>query len=134
MRRLILAAALLLPMAAHAQVPLPTGVRSFGAPGVSSIMSPPPSGQPLKLFGVSISPGASAGYLMVFESSSVPASGTVGAPLLRYCAPVAASTPYGFAWGQLPDLFNNSVVVAFSSTGCGTFTPATALWLSAQVQ
>lgn len=114
------------------QVSLPSSVRSFGAAGVSSVASPQSSGQPLKLFSVSVS-ASSAGYLMVFDSASVPASGTVAFPLLRYCAPVASATPYGFSW-SIPDLFASAVVVAYSSTGCGTFTPATALWLGGQAQ
>ncbi len=128
-----LAALLLAGPARAQQVELPTGVHSFGGAGIAAAVSPQPSGQPLKLFSVTVS-AASAGYLMVFEAVSAPASGAVAFPLLRWCAPIAADVPYGFSWGQFPDLFGTSAVVAFSSTGCGTYTPATALWIGGQAQ
>lgn len=131
-----LAGALMAACAAQAQTPPEAGnpVRSFGAAGSSSVTSAPPGGQALRLYSVSISPGASAGYLMVFEADGVPASGAVAYPVLRYCAPVAGGATFGFSWGTTPDLFSKSVIVAFSSTGCTTFTPASAAWLGAQVQ
>lgn len=126
-------AALLLAGPARAQVGQPAGVRSFGAGGVSYVISPQPSGQPLKLFSVTVS-SATAGYLMVFEAVTLPPPGPVATPLLRFCAPIQSGVPYGFGWGQVPDLYNTSAVVAFSSTGCGTLTPVSVLWLGGQAQ
>lgn len=126
-------AVLLLAGPARAQLSPTTGVRSFGAGGVVYAISPQPSGQPLKLFSVVVSSPA-AGYLMVFESVSVPPTGYVSYPLLRFCAPISASVPYGFNWGQFPDLYNTSAVVAFSSTGCNYFSPQNSTWIGGQAQ
>lgn len=130
LKGLALAAALGAASVAGAQA---DPVRSFGAGGVSSIASHTAAGVPLSLWSVSITPGTTGGYLMVFDQAGVP-EGPVAFPLLRYCAQVQANTSYGLSWAPAPDVFSNQVMVAFSSTGCSTFTPATALWLGAQVQ
>ena len=82
------------------------------------------------LVSASITTGASAGYLMIFDRDTAPTNGTV-TPL--YCVSVAATSSYSLPtpW---PIAVTNGAVLAFSTTGCFTLTLSATAFLSAQVQ
>jgi hypothetical protein len=63
---------------------------------------------------IGVTSGASAGYLMVFNATTVPADGTV-TPV--FCRPVAANAYVNY---DLEDgaRFSTGLVLVFSTTGC----------------
>lgn len=81
------------------------------------------------LYGVTATIGATSGYLMVFDATSVPADGAV-TPKLCYAIGTAINQgiliPY-------PVPFANGIVTVFSTTGCFTKTASNAFF-SAQVR
>lgn len=80
------------------------------------------------LYGMTITTGASAGYVMAVNSATVPADGAV-APL--YCAAVAANTTLDKVW-NMPIFFSTGVTVVFSTTGCFTKTGSATAYFSIQ--
>jgi hypothetical protein len=81
---------------------------------------------------LSVTTGATAGYVMVFDSATLPANGTV-TPKFCYGSLPATS---GIAVSYLPYAvpFVNGITVAFSSTGCFTLTASATAFISGQVQ
>lgn len=67
------------------------------------------------LYGLNVTSGASAGYVMLFNSATVPADGAV-APVK--CVPLAANTGIEFNWRTTPLAFTTGIVAVFSTTGC----------------
>jgi len=73
--------------------------------------------------------GASAGYALVLDATSLPANGALTAcanagtarPCLMWCAPIAANGYVDKQWTS-PMSFQSGVLVAFSTTGCATLT------------
>lgn len=79
---------------------------------------------------------ATAGFVMVFNSATVPADGAV-APVL--CFPIAATGAAGFLSINYnpgpPGAFGTGISVAISSTGCTTKTAiASGAWFTGAVQ
>lgn len=80
---------------------------------------------------VYVTPSA-AGYLMVFNQSTIPSSGAV-TPMHCVAAPANITTWLVFNNGQ-EEAFPNGIVVVFSSTGCFSYTPSVNAFIHANVQ
>lgn len=79
------------------------------------------------LFGLSVTSGASAGYVLVFNATSAPADGAV-TPVACYQLP--ASQTIGIAFTPFPLAMSTGITAVFSTTGCFTKTAsATAFFL-----
>ena len=91
------------------------------------------------LYEALVNVGSTAGYVFKFNSTSVPANGavTAGTASGNYqdCVYVPAWATYSWsAGGDPPESFTTGIVIAFSSTGPGTFTATTAAFLRARTQ
>lgn len=74
---------------------------------------------PGNLYRLSVTTGGTAGYLMVFDSTSVPAEGAVTPAV---CRVVAANSTLTISLADPTARFGNGIVAVFSSTGCFTKT------------
>lgn len=83
------------------------------------------------LNGFSATTGAAAGYVMLIDSATVPADGAVTP---KFCYQVPANTTISETWGAYPAVFNNGIVIVFSTTGCFTKTISATAFFSAQTQ
>lgn len=83
------------------------------------------------LNGFSATSGGSAGYVLIFDSATVPADGAV-TPKFCYVLPAGATT--GASWLSYPINFVNGIVIVFSTTGCFTKTASATAFFAAQVQ
>lgn len=111
MKKLIaFAAALLLPVAALAQTITP--VAPVSSPSVSGGWVAASSAT--NAYRLSVTSGASAGYLMVFDATAVPADGAV---VPKFCRPLAAGASVSMVFTS-PASFRNGIVMVFSTTGC----------------
>lgn len=113
---------------------LPTSSANQGMALVSS--SAAESNKVLKasagnLYSITITTGASAGYLMIFNATSAPIDGAVTP---AYCIPVAASSGTPLKWGDFPVVFSTGITAVFSTTGCFTKTASATAAFFAQVQ
>lgn len=77
-------------------------------------------------YGFNAVSGASAGYLMLFDSTTVPADGTV-TPKKVYV--MAANSSLGLHW-DVPRRFGTGIVAVFSTTGPFTKTISTTAFIS----
>lgn len=135
MRKLLFAfVLLLLPSIAMAQSQC---VVPAGGPGTAVVSAAAEGSHVLKaapgcLLSTYVTIGATAGYLMIFNSTTVPADGAV-TPI--ECIPVAASsyTFLNFA-PQPPEWFSTGISAAFSTTGCFTKTVGSGAFFHALVQ
>lgn len=69
--------------------------------------------------------GATGGFLMLFDATSVPADGAVTP---AYALPIPSAGGTGFVaidWASAPMHFNNGVIAVFSTTGPFTKTAST---------
>lgn len=97
--------------------------------GVSTAVE---SGRVLKasagnLYGLNVTSGASAGFVLVFNSTTVPADGAV-TPVK--CYPLAANTGFDLNYRASPVAFATGISVAFSTTGCFTKTASATAFIS----
>jgi hypothetical protein len=83
------------------------------------------------LFGFSVTTGATAGYVLVFNSATVPADGAV-TPVACYVAP--ASNTLGVAFTPVPLTLSNGIVLVFSTSGCFTKTISATSFFLAEIQ
>lgn len=85
------------------------------------------------LYSVSVTAGASAGFLLVFNSTTVPADGAVTP---QQCIPIAANAhvDYDATYASIPERFTTGIVGVFSTTGCYTKTISATAFLRAQFQ
>jgi hypothetical protein len=67
------------------------------------------------LYGYNVTSGASAGYVMIFNSATVPADGAVTP---ARCIPLAANTGMEVDLRGQPTFFTTGIVIVFSTTGC----------------
>lgn len=67
------------------------------------------------LYGFSVTSGASAGYVLVYNATSAPGDGAV-TPAACYAVP--ASSTVGVAYTPLPLNFTTGITLVFSTTGC----------------
>lgn len=74
---------------------------------------------PGNLYRLSITTGASAGYVMVFDAATAPADGTVTPAI---CRAVAASSTLSLALADPVARFGTGITAVFSTTGCFTKT------------
>lgn len=82
--------------------------------------------------------GAAAAYLYGFNSTTIPADGTVTAGTAagnyQFCQPIAATTGARFGY-ETPERYSSGITLAVSSTACGTLTKiATAVFLKVRAQ
>lgn len=82
------------------------------------------------LYGLSVTTGATAGYILLFNATSAPADGAV-APL--FCYSIPASTSAGIAY-NVPAAFSTGITASFSSTGCFTKTASATAFFSGSVK
>lgn len=83
---------------------------------------------------LTITVGATSGWLMLFDATSAPADGAVTP---AYYIPVASSGTNGYAalsWSNNPLKFTTGIVAVFSSTGPFTKTASATAQFSGQVQ
>ncbi len=85
---------------------------------------------PAYLHGINVTTGASAGYLMLFDATSVPADGTVSP---ARCIPIAATTGVERTF-PTPLNMRNGVVVVFSTTGCFTKTASATAFIAVDIR
>lgn len=108
-----------------------------GAPATPVASSTAESGHILKasrgcLLAVYATTGATAGYLMVFNSTTVPADGAVS-PI--NCVYIPATTSIALNWApQPPEYYSTGISVAFSTTGCFTKTASATAFFHGLVQ
>lgn len=82
------------------------------------------------LYGLSVTTGASAGYVMIFNATSAPADGAV-TPIKCYSVPATSS--FGASWNN-PAAFSTGITVVFSTTGCFTKTISATAFISGEVK
>lgn len=80
---------------------------------------------------LAVTTGATAGYVMVFNSTTVPADGAV-TPLL--CRAVAANSSIEIDHTGMPQRYSTGISAAFSSTGCFTKTASATAMFEGDVQ
>ena len=97
------------------------------------------SGQVLKAapgngYRYAVNAGALAGWLMIFDSTTVPGDGATGASL-KICSPVPANSRVEIDHSTLPDKFLLGIAEAFSTNaaGCANKTAAAPQDLEGQV-
>lgn len=85
------------------------------------------------LYSVSVTAGASAGFLLMFNSTTIPADGAVTP---QQCIPVAANAmaTWEAVSGGVPERFTTGIVGVFSTTGCYTKTISPTAFLRAKFQ
>lgn len=85
------------------------------------------------LYTASVSVGATALYLMVFNATSAPVDGAV-TPALCY-GPLPINAPFSLSWSPGPPaVFATGITLVSSSTGCFTKTASNAAFLSGQAK
>lgn len=83
------------------------------------------------LAGLNVVTGGTAGYVMLFDATAVPADGAV-AP--KRCMPIAANTGIDLNFRGSPLRFDNGLVAVFSTTGCFTKTISATAFIAGDVQ
>ncbi len=83
------------------------------------------------LNGISITSGASAGYLLIFDAITAPGDGAV---LPKFCYSIPAATSFALSWLSYPVPFAIGITAVFSTTGCFTKTASATAFFNAQVQ
>jgi hypothetical protein len=87
------------------------------------------------LYSLTITIGATGGYLMLFDATSLPANGAVTP---KYCFPIATNgTNGGIALSWLPGppvVFATGITAGFSTTGCFTLTASATAAFFGQAQ
>lgn len=79
------------------------------------------------LYGFNVTSGASAGYVLVLNTATVPADGAV-TPLR--CFTLAANTSIEASWRAAPLYLTPGITVVFSTTGCFTKTASATAFIS----
>lgn len=86
---------------------------------------------PGNLYGVVITTGGTAGYLLLFDATSAPSDGAVS-PI--YCVNTPANTTTGLSFAAAPAVFATGITASFSSTGCFTKTASATATFAGQVK
>jgi len=89
-------------------------------------------GSPGNLYSVYATTGAAAGYLMIFNATTVPADGAV-TPIECVYVPASATTSINYGSGP-PAAASAGISVAFSTTGCFTKTSSATAFFHGNVQ
>lgn len=82
-----------------------------------------------KLYGLNVVAGASAGYVMVYDSATVPAD---GATTPKKVFPVAANAGVSYSWDR-GLTFTAGIVIVFSTTGPYTKTISATAFIESEV-
>ncbi len=82
------------------------------------------------LYGVSVTTGATAGFLMIFNATSAPSDGSV-TPAACYELQANQTTAVNFT---PPAAYSTGITAVFSSTGCTTKTVSATAYFSWQSQ
>lgn len=85
---------------------------------------------PGNLYDINITVGASAGYLMIFNATAVPADGTVTP---AFVLPLAANAGLAFTF-PVPKRFSTGISIAFSTTGPFTKTASATAFIGGSFQ
>lgn len=89
------------------------------------------AGDGCKLYGLSVTNGATAGYVLLFDAVAAPSNGAV-TPVKCYAMPAPGDT---LAMSADPPIrFPTGIVAVYSSTGCFTQTLSATAVFSAQVR
>lgn len=84
------------------------------------------------LYGVEVTTGGTAGFLMVLDSTTVPADGAV---VPKYCKVVAANSSAELSWtAGPPAAFATGITAVFSSTGCFNKTLSATAYITGMVK
>lgn len=83
------------------------------------------------LYGLNVVSGASAGYVLVTNTTTVPADGAV-TPLKCYAIPATSSLDLNLR--AAPVYFSTGISVSFSTTGCFTKTASATAFISGDVK
>jgi hypothetical protein len=93
------------------------------------------------LYGFSVTIGSAAGYIMIFDSATVPADGVLDGviqPKPKKCYPVLSNGTFGNGSGAWPPgehlAFSTGIVFVFSTTGCFVKTESATAFFAAEVQ
>ena len=115
--RILALACLVFATPAFAQTEAPvTSAMPIGSPAIGG--SWVVSTRPVQAHRLAVTSSANAGYLLVFDATSVPADGAV-TPII--CRPVAVNTSVSLVF-TVPARFSKGLVMVFSTTGCYTKT------------
>lgn len=85
------------------------------------------------LYSLTVTIGATTGWVMVFDATALPSNGATGASL-KYCYPIISNGTQGgqtFQW-QIPVVFATGITVGFSSTTCSSLTASTTAFFYGQ--
>ena len=85
----------------------------------------------VSLYDVNVVSGANAGYIMVFDSATVPADGAVTP---KMCLPLAANTGIDINMRSNGMYLPNGAVITFSTTGCFTLTKSSTAFIAGSIQ
>lgn len=87
------------------------------------------------LYNLTVTVGATTGWVMIFDATALPSNGATGASL-KFCIPVNSDGTKGavsMAW-VTPVLFTTGITVGFSSTACNSLTASATAFFYGQVQ
>lgn len=80
------------------------------------------------LYHWTVTSGASAGFVMIFDATSAPADGAVTP---KECVVVAANSTVRDAQADIPDRFTTGITIVFSTTGCFSKTASATAFIKA---
>lgn len=83
------------------------------------------------LYGWRVTTGASAGYVLVFNATSLPANGAV-TPV--DCVAVAANSTVGAGPFDIPERYGTGITIGFSTTGCFSLTASSTAFIRGTFQ
>jgi hypothetical protein len=87
---------------------------------------------PGNLYALYVTSGATAGFLMTFNSTSAPSDGAV-TPI--NCVAIPTATTLALSWApQPPERYSTGITAVFSTTGCFTKTISNTAFFHALVQ
>lgn len=107
------------------------------AAGVTTVASTAVSGglvikaSPGNLYGFNVVSGASAGFVLIFNSTTVPADGAVTP---SRCIPLAANTGIDVNLRGQPTHFSTGIAIVFSTTGCFSKTASATAFIAGDAQ
>lgn len=88
-------------------------------------------GTPGNLYSWVVTSGASAGYVMIFNATTLPADGAVTP---ADCRVIAANSTIGSGNYDIPERYSAGIVIGFSTTGCFSKTASATAYIRATFQ
>ena len=83
------------------------------------------------LYGLEVVSGASAGFVLLFNATSIPGDGAV-TPVK--CYTIAANSTIGINFTPTPEAFTTGITAVFSTTGCFTKTASATAYISGDIK